>query len=133
VHGRLGSATRGGTTLPLLSGEISLDNKLDLLNEEKNGLDFPNRFVQPEQRIVQANAEVYFDANVAQYFYDAAQQVRGDLLFPWGTTAASRVKLTAKNQELDVPEVSGTKKVLKLTGQAFASSSFDDELVMLFD
>lgn len=133
VHGRLGSATRGGITLPLLSGEISLDNKLDMLNEEKNGLDYPNRFAQPEARSVQANAEMYFDANSALHFYDAQQQVRGDLVFPWGTTAASRVKITAKNQEIDMPDISGTKKVLKLTGQAFASAAFDDELVMLFD
>ena len=134
VHGRLGLATRGGVTLPLTGGEMVLRNNIKFLNEEKNGLDFPTRFVHGQARQVDVNAEVYFDANQSRFFHDAQQTVRADVAFPWGNTPAFRYTLTAKNVEINPPELSGNEeKILRLNGQAFASAIFDDELVMLFN
>lgn len=134
VHGRLGSCTLGGVSMPIVSGEISLENNFKMLNEEKNGLAFANRAARRSVRKLTVKADVYMDANAAKFFYNAANQVRGDFFFPWGTTAAQRFKLTAKNVEFDAPDVRGTEeKIVSLNGQAFASSSLDDELVGLFD
>lgn len=134
IHGRLGSATLGGANLPLLSGSITLANNFKMLNEEKNGLNFANRAARRSTRGVTVNASVYFDANQPRRFYDALNQVRGDLVFPWGSTAANRFKLTAKNCEFGAPKISGAEeKIIALEGQAFASTSLDDELVGLFD
>ncbi len=134
IHGRLGSATLGGVNLPIVGGEILIENNWKMLNEEKNGLNFANRAVRRSARKVSVKADVYFDANAAKFFYNAANQVRGDFVFPWGATAASRFKLTAKNVEFDAPDVNGNEeKIITLNGQAFASSSLDDELAGLFD
>jgi len=134
IHGRLGSATRGGVNLPIVGGEITLENNVKMLIDEKNGLNFANRAVRKGVRKVTVKADVYFDANTAKFFYDALNQVRGDFVFPWGTTAASRFTLTAKNVEFDAPDVGGSEeKILTLNGQAFASTSLDDELAGLFD
>ena len=134
IHGRLGSATIGGVNMPIVGGEIMLENNFKMLNEEKNGLNFANRAVRKSVRKVSVKAEVYFDANQAKFFYNALNQVRGDFFFPWGTTAAARFKLTAKNVEFDAPDVAGSEeKILTLNGQAFASTSLDDELVGLLD
>lgn len=134
VHGRLGTATLGGTNLPLLSGEIAIDNQFKILNEEKNGLDFANRAVRRAKRRVTVRADVYFDANQARFFHDAKNQVQGDLVFPWGTVSTARVTITAKNVELGAPQIAGgEEKILTLEGQAFATSALDDELAVLFD
>lgn len=134
IHGRLGSATIGGVNMPIVGGEIMLENNLKMLNEEKNGLNFANRAVRKSVRKVSVKAEVYFDANQARFFFNAANQVRGDFIFPWGATAAARWRLTAKNVEFDAPDVGGSEeKILTLNGQAFASSAPDDELAGLLD
>ena len=134
IHGRLGSATLGGANLPLLSGSISLENNFKMLNEEKNGLNFANRAARRSTRKVNVNASVYFDANQAKRFYDALNQVRGDLVFPWGNVAGSRFKITAKNCEFGSPKISGgEEKIVGLDGQAFASTALDDELSAILD
>lgn len=134
VHGRLGTAQRGTTNLPLISTEVSLDNKIKFLNEEKNGKDFADRFIHEAAREVQATAEVYFDADTAKYFREHTQGTRADIVVPVGDTAAKRFRLTLKNVELDHPNLSGTApKVQRLAGPALASTAFDDELVMLLD
>jgi len=134
VHGRLGIATLGGANLPLLSGEIKIDNQFKMLNEEKNGLDFANRVVRKDVRKITVKAEVYFDANQAKWFYNAKNQVRGDLVFPWGNTATKRWTITAKNVELSSPDVGGPEeKIITLTGDSFASTALDDEVVGLLN
>jgi len=134
IHGRLGSCTLGGANLPLVSGEIALDNQLKMLNEEKNGLSFANRFARRSVRKVSVKADIYFDGNGSKYFYNAPNQVRGDFVFPWGTTTAAKFTLTAKNVELSSPSIAGgEEKIMTLEGEAFASSSLDDELVGLFN
>lgn len=134
VHGRLGSVTRGATTLPLVSGEVTLANGLKVLNDEKNGLDFANRFIHAAEREVTVSAEVYFTHNMAKYFSEHRRQIQADVIAPVGDTAAKRYKLTAKNVELKNPSLSGAEeKILRLEGKAYASAAFDDELVLLFD
>lgn len=134
VHGRLGIATRGGVNLPLLSSEITIDNKIKMLNEEKNGLNFANRFIHANAREINVNSEIYFDADAAKFFSESSRSIQADVVVPIGDTAGKRVTLTVKNVELNSPEVTGgEEKVMRINGVAFASSSFDDELVMLFD
>ena len=134
IHGRFGFATLGGVNLPLLSGEITFENNMKMLNEEKNGLQFANRFLRRITRKVTVKAEVYFDANQSRYFHSTRNQVRADLVFPWGDTATKRFTITAKNVEFDAPDIAGgEEKRLTLTGQAFASSALDDELKGVFD
>lgn len=133
VHGRLGSATRGGVSLPLLSAEVTYEHPLKLLNEEKNGKDFADRFVHTGKRSVAVTAEIYFDANASRFFYDAKTNVKADMVFPWGTVAGKTITLTTKNVRLSAPRVSGgEEKIERLEGKAFASSSFDDEVVLKF-
>jgi len=134
IHGRLGSATRGGVNLPMLSGEVTLDNQFKMLNEEKNGLNFANRVARKTVRSIKVSADIYFDANAPRFFYDALNQVRADMVLPWGNLATKRFTLTAKNVEFDAPEVSGTEeKIQKLGGEANPSASLDDELAAKFD
>lgn len=134
VHGRLGLATRGGINLPLLSSEIILDNKIKMLNEEKNALDFPNRFIHATARDVNINTDVYFDANVSKFFHESKESTQADVTIPIGNVAGKQVKFVLKNVELNPPDVSGAEeKIMRLEGVAFASASFDDELEMVFD
>lgn len=134
VHGRLGLATRGGVNLPLLSSEVILDNKIKMLNEEKNGLDFPNRFLHGTARDVNINTDVYFDANVSKFFHESKESTRADVTIPIGNVAGKQVKFLLKNVELNPPDVSGAEeKVMRIEGVAFASATFDDELEMVFD
>lgn len=134
VHGRFGTVTRGGVSLPLMSGEISLGFPVKMLNEEKNGLNFANRFATVGIREVQANVNVLFDANAGKWWYDASQGTQGDLICNWGTVTAQRYKLTAKNQILSSPQASGgEERIVAMTGKAFASTSYDDELTLVFD
>lgn len=134
IHGRLGAATLGGVTLPLLSGEISLVNNFKVLNEEKNGLQFANRFLRRIMREVRVRAEVYFDANTSRYFHSSRNQVQANLVFPWGDTATKRFTVTVKNVEFNTPAIAGgEEKRMTLEGKGFATSAFDDELAGLFD
>lgn len=134
VHGRLGAVTRGGVSLPLMSGEIGLDFPAKMLNEEKNGQDFATRFAIAGNRAVTANVDVLFDANAGKWWHDAKTGVQADLVCNWGTVAGERYKLTAKNQLLSAPSVSGgEERIVALQGKAFASSAYDDELVMVLD
>ena len=134
VHGRLGLATRNAVTLRVISSEITLKNNYKFLNEEKNGLNYPDRVIRTRKREVMCNPEIYFDANAPKFFYEAQQGTKTDIVVPVGDTAASRYKLTAKNVRLSAPDVSGNEELrMKLTGKAFASTSYDDELVLLFD
>jgi len=134
VHGRLGLATRGADNLPVLTAEISIDNKLKVLNEEKNGLDYPDRFTRPTFREIAATLDMYFDANVSRFFSEHQKQTQANIVIPVGDAAAKRFKLTLLNVELDNPEISGNEeKINKIAGRAFASATLDDELVLLFD
>ena len=134
VHGRLGLATRAAVNLPMLSAEITLDNMIKLLNEEKNGLEIANRFLHRDRRDIRYQADIYFDAAVAKYWSESDRQIRADMVLPWGNTAANRVALNLKNVELNRPLLSGAEeKIERIEGQSFASTSFDDEANMLFD
>ena len=134
VHGRLGTVTRGGVSLPLMSGEISFEFPVKFMNEEKNGQDFATRFANAGIRAIGANVTVLFDANAGKWWYDVKTAVKADLVCNWGTASAARYKLTAKNQQLSAPQVSGgEERLVQLNGKAFASSSYDDELIMVLD
>jgi hypothetical protein len=134
VHGRFGAVTRGGETLPLMSGEIGLDFPVKMMNEEKNGQDFASRFATANIRTVNADVQVLFDANAAKWFYDGKQGVLADMVCNWGTVAAQRVRITAKNQLLSAPAISGAEeRVIDLKGKAFASTAYDDEITMVLD
>jgi hypothetical protein len=134
VHGRLGDVTRGGVSLPLMSGEIVYEFPVKLMNEEKNGQNFATRFATAGIRSVTANVNVLFDANAGSWWYDVSQAVQADLICNWGTASGARYKLTAKNQLLSAPQVSGNEeRIVALNGKAFASSSYDDELELLLD
>lgn len=133
VHGRLGTATRGGVSLPLLSGEIRWGLGVKLLNEEKNGKDFADRFVSVGTRTLEVDADIYMDANAPRFFYDAKNNVKADMAYVWGTTAGSIITATCKNVRFAAPTTSGEEeKVEQLRGKGFASSSFDDECVLKF-
>lgn len=134
VSGNLGAVTRGGTSLPLMSGEITYEFPVKVMNEEKNGQLFATRFASTGIRNVQANISVLFDANAGRWWYDVRNGVQADLVCNWGATAAQRYKLTAKNQLLTAPQVSGSEeRLIQLNGKAFASTSYDDELELLLD
>lgn len=134
VHGRLGIVTRGGTDMRVVSSEITLTNNWKWLNEEKNGLNYPDRAIRASKRAVTCNPVIYFDANAAKHFREAQQGTKADVLVPVGDTAANRFKLTAKNVRFEAPDVSGgEEKQMTLNGKAFASSALDDELALLFD
>jgi len=134
VHGRLGTVARGATTLPLVGGEIVVTNGIKLLDNEKNSKDFADRFIHATERTVDVSAEVFFTHNMAKYFSEHTRQIQADVVATFGDTAAKRYKLTAKNVELKHPGLSGNEeKILKMEGKAFASASYDDELVMLLD
>jgi hypothetical protein len=134
IHGRFGTVTRGGVSLPLMSGEIALTFPVKMLNEEKNGQNFATRFAIVGARQIDANVNVLFDANAGKWFYDASQGTQGDLICNWGATTALRYKLTAKNQILSAPQVSGAEeRIVAMTGKAFASTAYDDELTLVLD
>ena len=134
VHGRLGLATRGATNLPVLSSTITLNRPLLLPTDEKNGLDYPNRFLRSDKRDVTIAVELLNDANTTSYLYESLQQTRGDITMPCGSVAATRFKVLAKNVEVSPPQIGGQpQKVVTLNGKAFASASFDDEISLLFD
>lgn len=134
VNGNLGAVTRGGSSLPLMSGEITFEFPVKVLNEEKNGQLFATRFASTNIRNVNANVTVLFDANAGKWWYDVRTGALGDLVCNWGDTAAARYKLTAKNQLLTAPQVSGgEERLVQLNGKAFASTAYDDELELLLD
>lgn len=134
VHGRLGAATRGGVSLPFLTGEITLANAVKLLNEEKNGLDFADRFIHSTARDVTTTLDVYFDANAPKFFFENKTQVQADVTVPIGDAAGKRVQYLLKNVEIDAPSISGgEEKILQVSGPAFASATFDDEFEIVFD
>jgi len=125
---------RGAVALPLMSGEITLDFPVKIANEEKNGQNFATRFINTGERSVNADMQALFDANGAQWFYDVQASVSADLVCNWGTTAAERYKLTVKNQLITAPTVTGAEEqIVELSGKGAASSSFDDELTLVFN
>ena len=85
------------------------------------------------RRTVDITTEIVLDANAPRFFSDAKQQSRADMVFPLGNAAGKIVEFVAKNVEFDPPEISGaTRKVARLGGPAFGSSTFDDELALTF-
>ena len=119
--------------MPLLSGQMTYEHPIKLLNEEKNGQDYATRFIHTGKRTVMANCDIYFDAKAPRFFYDSRHDVTADTVFPWGTTAGKIITLTAKNVNLRTPKVAGAEeKIQSMQGKAFGSSSLDDELSLIF-
>lgn len=134
IHGRKGIATRGGSNLSVMSGSIQYGFPVKLLNAEKNGLDFANRFSSPALRDLQCNLEVLFDANAGRYWYDVKTGVLADVICPWGTVSGERSTLTVKNHLVKGNPVTGNEeRIMALNGNGYASSSFDDECVLVLD
>lgn len=134
VHGRFGTVTRDGNTLPLMSGEIGLDFPVKIMNEEKNGQDFASRFATTGTRMVNADVQVLMDANATKWFYDGKVGVLGDFICNWGTVSGQRFKLTVKNQLLSAPAISGSEELLvDLKGKGFATTAYDDEMTLVLD
>lgn len=140
VFGKLGMATKGGTNLPILSAEVSLNNNLKYYVDEKNNTLYTSEYGRPGKRIVTVDLTLYYYKEHASFFYEQEAQTKSALVIPVGSAAGSIMTIYCPTSGasgagviLNNPDISGTEeKQIKVTGECLANSSYNNELSIIF-
>jgi len=139
VHGRFGVVQKSedGSTYDdfvITEATIELTNNFNVLNDEKTGDSYPATITKTSVRDVDISITRYFYPEESRRRYDANNQTRFWIKIPVGDTAGKRARFEFVNVQFDSPEVSGEAEMnVSLKGKAYATTSLDDELKLIFD
>lgn len=138
VHGSLGWVTfdedSNPVDTPILQAYISINNNIKVLNEEKNNTDYPSGYIRASEREVSLSIQAYFSKDAMARYFEIDEQLQKEIKIPAGDTAGKRLRFEFPQVELSTAEVSGGEEcILTMTKLPLASSSFEDEVQLVFD
>lgn len=133
IHGRLGIATLNAVNYTLLSSSITITNNIKYYEDEKNGENYPADFGVPEARDVEGSIQVYFRKGDSIRFADALNFDSMGMVIPLGDTAGYRMRVNLPQFKVKTPNITGdAERVQELTLLPFATTSFDDEISVVY-
>jgi len=138
VHGRLGYVTfdegSNPVNTPIVAATIGMNNNIKMIEDEKADIDYPNDFIRTAEREVSLSVDCYFKKDVAARWYEVDAQAEKEIKIPAGDTAGKKLRFEFPKVQLDTPELSGAEEVVMTMPKAvLASSSFEDEVKLVFD
>ncbi len=138
VHGRLGNVTfdedSSPVNVPILQADIGINNNIKVLNEEKNDTDYPSGYIRGSEREVTLSIQAYFTRDAMARYYEIDEQLQKEIKVPAGDTAGKRLRFEFPQVELSTAEISGGEEcILTMTKLPLATSSFEDEVKLVFD
>jgi len=138
VHGRLGYVTfdEGSSPVntPVIAATIGINNNIRMIEDEKSDVDYPNDFIRTMEREVNLSIDCFFKKDVAARWYEVDAQLEKEIKIPAGDTAGKRLRFEFPRVQLDTPELGGAEEVVMTMPKAvLASSSFEDEVKLVFD
>lgn len=138
VHGRLGYVTfdegSNPVNTPVIAATIGMNNNIRMIEDEKADVDYPNDFIRTAEREVSLGIDCYFKKDVAARWYEVDAQLEKEVKIPAGDTAGERLRFEFPRVQLDTPELGGAEEVVMTMPKAvLASSSFEDEVKLVFD
>lgn len=133
VHGRLGFVIFDNISIPILECEISINNKIKMYEDEKNGTDYATDYGYPESREVRLSMLLYFRRDDLKYFRTGMNQIRREIVIPVGTVSGNIVVFRMPQVELNVPAIEGElEKSLRIEAICLSTEIYDDEISMHF-
>jgi hypothetical protein len=133
---RLGACSLGGTDVPLVSMDVTLDNGIKYLEDEISANAYPTGYVA-DARSVSASTNIYLRTEDLNYFRDSgvlgntALQVA--LNMTAGDTAGDKLKIEIPQAEGSVPSLSGElEKSMAITFTGLATTSWNDEIKITY-
>jgi len=139
VHGRYGMATEdiagaGFNDIKIAKSNTSISNNFKILNYEKTNTGYPESAVKATNREVKINIEEVVKKGYGKYIYHSNEATVFGIKLPVGATAGSRYRIEADQVEYMTPDLSGAEEINGARdGDAFGTSSYDDELTIIFD
>lgn len=138
VHGRLGYVTfdegSNPVNTPIIAATIGFNNNIRMIEDEKADVDYPHDFIRTMERELSLSIDCYFKKDVAARWYEVDAQLEKEIKVPAGDAAGKRLRFEFPRVQLDTPELGGTEEVVMTMPKAvLASSSFEDEVKLVFD
>ncbi|MFH1033598.1 MAG: phage tail tube protein [Pseudomonadota bacterium] len=132
LEGRLGSALFDAVGISITSADLTITNKLDMLEDEVTPDDFPSGYV-PGMRSVKGDLSLYFLRRYLGHFRQAKNQADVLVTLGGGQVAGSILTVTTPKGRLDTPEISGSgdRLMSKLPYTALAGAG-EDEISIAF-
>ena len=122
-----------GEDIKLTSSTITINNNLEVINNEKDGSEYPSRVVRANQREVTMSMDMLFTEDAAKYFSEADGQVRRSVEIPVGNVAGSILSIEAPNVGLDVPTISGSPLINQQQNRScYETDTGNDEITLVF-
>jgi hypothetical protein len=133
IHNWAGWLAWDGYRMGCTSFEITLNNNVTWLEEEKADTDLPSGFVATSPRSVEVTLAGYFYGEVPRLFYSARNDVFHKACIQVGTTQGKTVAVNLRNFKVAAPEVSGdAERRFSMSLRVFATSALEDEIQMSF-
>jgi hypothetical protein len=133
ISGWRGVATLGGTNFPHREVDIHIDNKIEVIDDTRDGTAYPSGFIEgTDKREVTVKVNHYFDSTdvggMAAY-YDADQEVIRALVVPVGTVAGRIFTFNfPQSEQVTSPEEDdGSKVMITRNYRALATTGGNDE------
>jgi hypothetical protein len=105
-----------------------------VLNEEKNDTDYPSGYIRGSEREVTLSIQAYFTKDAIARYYEIDEQLQKEIKVPAGDTSGKQLRFEFPQVELSTAEISGGEEcILTMTKLPLASSSFEDEVKLVFD
>ncbi|MCK5608375.1 hypothetical protein KAR91_41215 [Candidatus Pacearchaeota archaeon] len=139
VHGRYGMATEdiasaGYNDIVIAKSMTSISNNFKILNEEKTNTGYPISAVKASNREIKINIEEVVKKGYGKYIYHSNEATVFGIKLPVGATAGERYRIEAAQVEYATPDLSGAEEITGTReGDAYGTSSYDDEATMVFD
>ncbi|MBI5523367.1 MAG: hypothetical protein HY910_12120 [Desulfarculus sp.] len=127
LEGRLGSVKFDTVAVSITSADLSITNKLNLLEDEVTPDDFPSGYV-PGARSVKGDLSLYFLRKYLGHFRQAKNQADVAVALGGGNTAGSILTVSMAKGRLDTPEISASNDTLmsKLPFTAMGNAGEDE-------
>lgn len=127
LEGRLGSAQFDNVAVSITSADLTITNKLNMLEDEVTPDDFPSGYV-PGARGVKGDLSLYFLRKYLGHFRQSRDQADVAVTLGGGTVAGSILTITNTHGRLDTPEISANNDTLmeKLPYTALGSVGEDE-------
>ena len=139
IHGRFGlvQTSEDGSSyndFVITEATIEMANNFNVLNDEKTGDAYPRTITKTQVRDIDLSISRYFYPEESRRRFDANNQTRFWIKIPVGDTAGKRARFEFLNVQFESPEVSGDAEMnVALKGKAYATSTLDDEIKLIFD
>lgn len=140
VHGRYGSAQDNDSgsyaNISIAEATVEITRNAAIDENHKGDGEYPTRAIPTTERTVTLDISKLIDSSaVMKFFYDYQELDTLGFKIPVGSTAGSRYRMELPYVEWsDLPELSGDNELtLNRKGRAIASSSYNDEVQLVFD